>query len=110
MTQRINIIATGTIPEGKLQDAKNFCSALIENTVEEQDCLQYEVFISPDNTQFTVIETYKNQAAFDLHMERLKESGLFDQFENYKLTAQFYGDTDQAHEHHGGFAKWHAEE
>jgi quinol monooxygenase YgiN len=89
----------GTFPNidpAKLTEFKKVVAQAIEMAKGEQDTLQYEYFMSPDETTCVVLETYASSEALLAHMagmgtvlERLLELGG-------ELKADFFGDPSPA--------------
>ena len=52
----------------KLEAAHNLFSALVENTLEEQGCLLYDLVIEEDADHWLMLEKWESKAAWEHHM------------------------------------------
>jgi quinol monooxygenase YgiN len=72
------IIARIYIKPGRETDFISAAKSLVESSNKESGCEFYQLYQNPyEKTNFTVVETYKNQAAVDAHfsMTYFKEFG-----------------------------------
>ena len=93
-TNRLDVIAHGTIREGKLEGFKRHAAEMIRQT-EEKDTktLRYDWFISSDGTEFEVLEAYVNSEGLMEHSMHIGEARnvLFSEFaDDHRM--KVYGD------------------
>lgn len=68
----LQIIVTMTIHDGKLDEFKQVAADCMASTkTKDQDTLQYDWFLSEDETVCTVIERYKDSDALMAHIGNL---------------------------------------
>ena len=82
-TNRLDVIAHGTIREGKLQGFKRQAAEMIRQTKEKDTkTLRYDWFISSDGTEFEVLEAYVNSEGLMEHSMHIGEARnvLFSEF------------------------------
>ena len=93
-TNRIDVIAHGTIREGKLEGFKRHAAELIRQTKEKDTkTLRYDWFISSDGTEFEVLEAYVNSEGLIEHSMHIGEARnvLFSEFaDDHRM--KMYGD------------------
>lgn len=91
---RLDVIAHGTIREGKLEGFKRQASELIRQTKEKDTkTLRYDWFISSDGTEFEVLEAYVNSEGLFEHSMHVGEARnvLFSEFaDDHRM--KVYGD------------------
>jgi quinol monooxygenase YgiN len=74
-TNRLDVIAHGTIREGKLEGFKRHAAELIRQTKEKDTkTLRYDWFISSDGTEFEVLEAYVNSEGLMEHSMHIGEA------------------------------------
>jgi quinol monooxygenase YgiN len=82
-TNRLDVIAHGTIREGKLEGFKRQAAEMIRQTKEKDTkTLRYDWFISSDGTEFEVLEAYVNSEGLMEHSMHIGEARivLFSEF------------------------------
>ena len=82
-TNRLDVIAHGTIREGKLEQFKRHAAEMIRQTKEKDTkTLRYDWFISSDGTEFEVLEAYENSEGLMEHSMHIGEARqvLFSEF------------------------------
>jgi quinol monooxygenase YgiN len=93
-TNRLDVIAHGTIREGKLEGFKRHAAELIRQTKEKDTkTLRYDWFISSDGTEFEVLEAYVNSEGLMEHSMHIGEARnvLFSEFaDDHRM--RVYGD------------------
>jgi len=91
---RLDIIAHGTIREGKLEGFKRHAAELIRQAKEKDTkTLRYDWFISSDGTEFEVLEAYVNSEGLIEHSMHVGEARnvLFSEFaDDHRM--RMYGD------------------
>ena len=91
---RLDVIAHGTIREGKLEGFKRHAAEMIRQTKEKDTkTLRYDWFISTDGTEFEVLEAYVNSEGLMEHSMHIGEarSVLFSEFaDDHRM--KVYGD------------------
>ena len=91
---RLDVIAHGTIREGKLEGFKRQAAELIRQTKEKDtNTLRYDWFISTDGTEFEVLEAYVNSEGLIEHSMHIGEARnvLFSEFaDDHRM--KVYGD------------------
>jgi quinol monooxygenase YgiN len=91
---RLDVIAHGTIREGKLEGFKRQAAQMIRQTKEKDTkTLRYDWFISSDGTEFEVLEAYVNSEGLMEHSMHIKEARnvLFSEFaDDHRM--KVYGD------------------
>jgi len=91
---RLDVIAHGTIREGKLEGFKRQAAQMIRQTKEKDTkTLRYDWFISSDGTKFEVLEAYVNSEGLMEHSMHIKEARnvLFSEFaDDHRM--KVYGD------------------
>ena len=93
-TNRLDVIAHGTIREGKLEGFKRQAAELIRQTKEKDTkTLRYDWFISSDGTEFEVLEAYVNSEGLMEHSMHIGETRnvLFNEFAD-EHRMKVYGD------------------
>ena len=74
-TNRLDVIAHGTIREGKLEGFKRHAAEMIRQTKEKDTgTLRYDWFISTDGTEFEVLEAYVNSEGLMEHSMHIGEA------------------------------------
>ena len=93
-TNRLDVIAHGTIREGKLEGFKRQAAEMIRQTKEKDTkTLRYDWFISSDGTEFEVLEAYVNSEGLMEHSMHIGEARnvLFSEFaDDHRM--KVYGD------------------
>ena len=93
-TNRLDVIAHGTIREGKLEGFKRHAAEMIRQTKEKDTkTLRYDWFISSDGTEFEVLEAYVNSEGLMEHSMHIGEARnvLFSEFaDDHRM--KVYGD------------------
>jgi quinol monooxygenase YgiN len=93
-TNRLDVIAHGTIREGKLEGFKRQAAELIRQTKEKDTkTLRYDWFISTDGSEFEVLEAYVNSEGLVEHSMHIGEARnvLFREFaDDHRM--KVYGD------------------
>jgi quinol monooxygenase YgiN len=93
-TNRLDVIAHGTIREGKLEGFKRHAVEMIRQTKEKDTkTLRYDWFISSDGTEFEVLEAYVNSEGLMEHSMHIGEARnvLFSEFaDDHRM--KVYGD------------------
>jgi quinol monooxygenase YgiN len=93
-TNRLDLIAHGTIREGKLEGFKQHAAEMIRQTKEKDTkTLRYDWFISSDGTEFEVLEAYVNPEGLMEHSRHIGEARnvLFSEFaDDHRM--KVYGD------------------
>jgi quinol monooxygenase YgiN len=93
-TNRLDVIAHGTIREGKLEGFKRHAAEMIRQTKEKDTkTLRYDWFISSDGTEFEVLEAYVNSEGLMEHSMHIGEARnvLFGEFaDDHRM--KVYGD------------------
>jgi quinol monooxygenase YgiN len=91
---RLDVIAHGTIREGKLEGFKRHAAEMIRQTKEKDTkTLRYDWFISTDGTEFEVLEAYVNSEGLVEHSMHIGEARnvLFSEFaDDHRM--KMYGD------------------
>jgi quinol monooxygenase YgiN len=91
---RLDVIAHGTIREGKLEAFKRHAAEMIRQTKEKDTkTLRYDWFISTDGTEFEVLEAYENSEGLMEHSMHIGEARnvLFSEFaDDHRM--KVYGD------------------
>jgi quinol monooxygenase YgiN len=91
---RLDVIAHGTIREGKLEGFKRHAAEMIRQTKEKDTkTLRYDWFISSDGTEFEVLEAYVNSEGLMEHSMHIGEARnvLFSEFaDDHRM--RVYGD------------------
>jgi quinol monooxygenase YgiN len=91
---RLDVIAHGTIREGKLEGFKRHAAEMIRQTKEKDTkTLRYDWFISSDGTEFEVLEAYVNSEGLVEHSMHIGEARnvLFSEFaDDHRM--KMYGD------------------
>jgi quinol monooxygenase YgiN len=91
---RLDVIAHGTIREGKLEGFKQHAAEMIRQTKEKDTkTLRYDWFISSDGTEFEVLEAYVNSEGLMEHSMHIGEARnvLFSEFaDDHRM--KVYGD------------------
>ena len=91
---RLDVIAHGTIREGKLEGFKRHAAEMIRQTKEKDTkTLRYDWFISSDGTEFEVLEAYVNSEDLMEHSMHIGEARnvLFSEFaDDHRM--KVYGD------------------
>jgi quinol monooxygenase YgiN len=91
---RLDVIAHGTIREGKLEGFKRQAAQMIRQTKEKDTkTLRYDWFMSSDGTEFEVLEAYVNSEGLMEHSMHIKEARnvLFSEFaDDHRM--KVYGD------------------
>ena len=91
---RLDVIAHGTIREGKLEGFKRQAAEMIRQTKEKDTkTLRYDWFISSDGTEFEVLEAYVNSEGLMEHSMHIGEARkvLFSEFaDDHRM--KVYGD------------------
>ena len=91
---RLDVIAHGTIREGKLEGFKRHAAEMIRQTKEKDTkTLRYDWFISSDGTEFEVLEAYVNSEGLMEHSMHIGEARnvLFSEFaDDHRM--KMYGD------------------
>jgi quinol monooxygenase YgiN len=91
---RLDVIAHGTIREGKLEGFKRQAAEMIRQTTEKDTkTLRYDWFISSDGTEFEVLEAYVNSEGLMEHSMHIGEARnlLFSEFaDDHRM--KVYGD------------------
>jgi quinol monooxygenase YgiN len=91
---RLDVIAHGTIREGKLEGVKRQAAQMIRQTKEKDTkTLRYDWFMSSDGTEFEVLEAYVNSEGLMEHSMHIKEARnvLFSEFaDDHRM--KVYGD------------------
>ena len=71
MDNKIVCIAEFIAKEDKINELKAALNSLLKPTKNEEGCVSYELHQALDNPyKFTMIEKYKDQAAFDFHINQ----------------------------------------
>ncbi len=66
----IRVVARVAARPGKVETLRNLLATLIEPTRGEPGCLSYELLQNPaEETDFTFVERWADQAAIDRHMQ-----------------------------------------
>ena len=74
-TNRLDVIAHGTIREGKLEGFKRQAAEMIRQTKEKDTkTLRYDWFISTDGSEFEVLEAYVNSEGLVEHSMHIGEA------------------------------------
>ena len=93
-TTRLDVIAHGTIREGKLDGLKHHAAEMIRQTKEKDTkTLRYDWFISSDGTEFEVLEAYEDSEGLIEHSMHIGEARkvLFSEFaDDHRM--KMYGD------------------
>jgi quinol monooxygenase YgiN len=93
-TNRLDVIAHGTIREGKLEGFKRQAAEMIRQTKEKDTkTLRYDWFINSDGTEFEVLEAYVNSEGLMEHSMHIGEARnvLFSEFaDDHRM--KVYGD------------------
>ena len=93
-TTRLDVIAHGTIREGKLEELKRHAAEMIRQTKEKDTkTLRYDWFISSDGTEFQVLEAYEDSEGLMEHSMHIGEARqvLFSEFaDDHRM--KMYGD------------------
>jgi len=93
-TNRLDVIAHGTIREGKLEGFKRQAAEMIRQTKEKDTkTLRYDWFTSSDGTEFEVLEAYVNSEGLVEHSMHIGEARnvLFREFaDDHRM--KVYGD------------------
>ena len=91
---RLDVIAHGTIREGKLEGFKRHAAEMIRQTKEKDTkTLRYDWFVSSDGTEFEVLEAYVNSEGLMEHSMHIGEARkvLFSEFaDDHRM--KVYGD------------------
>ena len=91
---RLDVIAHGTIREGKLEGFKRHAAEMIRQTKEKDTkTLRYDWFISTDGSEFEVLEAYVNSEGLVEHSMHIGEARnlLFREFaDDHRM--KVYGD------------------
>jgi quinol monooxygenase YgiN len=91
---RLDVIAHGTIREGKLEGFKRQAAQMIRQTKEKDTkTVRYDWFMSSDGTEFEVLEAYVNSEGLMEHSMHIKEARnvLFSEFaDDHRM--KVYGD------------------
>jgi quinol monooxygenase YgiN len=112
---RLDLIAHGTIREGKLEGFKRHAADLIRQTKEKDTrTLRCDWFISSDGTEFTVLEAYVNSDGLIEHSMHISEARdvLYREFaDDHRVTV--YSDPspqlmEMANAHVPGRVKWYS--
>jgi quinol monooxygenase YgiN len=80
---KIQVSAKIKIPEGMLEDFKQYAAECIRQVKEkDSETLQYDWFLSSDNTECEIREMYKSSEAVLMHQSNIRESleALFEKF------------------------------
>ena len=91
---RLDVIAHGTIREGKLEGLKRHAAEMIRQTKEKDTkTLRYDWFISSDGIEFQVLEAYVNSEGLLEHSMHIGEARnvLFSEFAD-EHRMKVYGD------------------
>ena len=66
----INVVATGNVKKGCIEEYKKIASELIAETKKEDGCLAYDLFQDVScETTLTFLESWESQAHLDAHMQ-----------------------------------------
>lgn len=81
-TETITCVASFTAKNDQIENLKNALIALLEPTRNEHGCISYELHQSTDNPAImTMIEKFKNKAAFDFHSSQIYLKALADKLD-----------------------------
>jgi len=68
MSSHVDCVAVLTPAEGKTDLCRQTLHSLAKSVqADEPDCLRYQVTYQESTNEFVVIETYKDQSAYDAH-------------------------------------------
>jgi quinol monooxygenase YgiN len=86
-TNRLDLIAHGTIREGKLEGFKQHAAEMIRQTKEKDTkTLRYDWFISSDGTEFEVLEAYVNSEGLMEHSMHSAKLGTYSSVNSPTIT------------------------
>lgn len=90
----IQLVARFAVHEGKLNEFKQVAEKCMEATRKEEGNLQYDYFSNHDESEFVVMEKYKDSDAVMAHMGNLGDL-LGQLFANADFTLEVYGNPSE---------------
>ncbi|WIM48249.1 putative quinol monooxygenase [Methanosarcina mazei] len=65
----IRVVAKNQVKPEKVQEFMNLCKSLIEETLKEEGCIDYEVYQELENPEIlTMLEEWKDEGSLDQHI------------------------------------------
>src|SRR5579871_5318560 len=97
-SDRVHFVIDLAIHPGKFDDFDTLVQSMVANTAKEPGALQYEWFLSPDNSRCRLLETYANVAAMQAHLSGTVVRDLVPKLLAFASISRFevYGSPDEA--------------